>query len=55
MPYIAISASHSNTELDITLDAAEKAMNIICQALNDKSVVSYLKSPIIKPVFRKFN
>ena len=55
MPYIAISASHSNTELDITLNAAEKAMNIIVQALNDKSVDNYLKSPIIKPVFRKFN
>jgi glutamate-1-semialdehyde 2,1-aminomutase len=55
MPYIAISASHTDAELDITLTAAEKAMNTLVQALNDKSVGQYLKSPVIKPVFRKFN
>ncbi|WP_090557901.1 glutamate-1-semialdehyde 2,1-aminomutase [Pedobacter hartonius] len=54
MPYIAVSYSHQNAELDLTLDAARHALKICQQALND-GYESYLNSPVIKPVFRKYN
>lgn len=54
MPYVAVSYSHQETELDMTLSAAKHALNIYKQALED-GLDGYLKSPIIKPVFRKFN
>lgn len=54
MPYIALSASHGNEELSMTLDAVEKAMDIYSKAL-DGNVSDYLRSPVIKPVFRKYN
>lgn len=54
MPYIAISFSHQKPELEKTLEAARKALGLYQQALND-GIEGYLKSPAIKPVFRKFN
>ena len=54
MPYIAISKSHTYNELEITLHAIKNALNIYSSALN-KGAEHYLKSEIIKPVFRKFN
>lgn len=54
MPYIAISYAHQQTELDMTLNAVAAALKIYAQALND-GFEGYLKSTVIKPVFRKFN
>lgn len=54
MPYIAVSYSHQETELDITLAATKHALTIYQKAL-EKGVEGYLKSPVIKPVFRKYN
>jgi len=54
MPYIAISYAHQDSELELTLNAAEKALNVLKQALSN-GTDNYLKSPILKPVFRKYN
>jgi len=54
MPYVAISYAHKDTELDLTLSAAEHALAVCRQAL-DNGIEPYLKSNIIKPVFRKYN
>lgn len=54
MPYIAISFAHKQTELELTLDAAKNALTIYQKALNE-DINKYLKSPVIKPVFRKYN
>jgi glutamate-1-semialdehyde 2,1-aminomutase len=54
MPYIAISFSHTDLELEKTLNAAKKALTIYQQALNG-GINEYLKSAVIKPVFRKYN
>jgi glutamate-1-semialdehyde 2,1-aminomutase len=54
MPYIAISFAHKEPELKITLSAVEYALRIYKLALNN-GYENYLKSDIIKPVFRKYN
>lgn len=54
MPYIAVSYSHHDTELDMTLSAAKHTLTIYQKALNS-GLEDYLKSPVIKPVFRKYN
>jgi len=54
MPYVAISYSHQDTELKLTLTAVKHALTIYKKAL-DNGLDKYLKSPIIKPVFRKYN
>lgn len=54
MPYIAISYSHQDTELDVTLSAVRHALTIYQQALNN-GYETVLNSPVIKPVFRKYN
>ncbi|MBI2283810.1 MAG: glutamate-1-semialdehyde 2,1-aminomutase [Bacteroidetes bacterium] len=54
MPYIALSASHGSEELSMTLEAVDKAMDTYGKAL-DGDVSAYLRSPVIKPVFRKYN
>lgn len=54
MPYIAVSYAHQDTELDMTLTAARHALTVYQKALNE-GTESYLKSPVIKPVFRKYN
>lgn len=54
MPYVAVSYSHQETELDMTLSAVEHALTIYSDAL-EKGLDKYLKSPVIKPVFRKYN
>lgn len=54
MSWIAVSLSHGETELQITLDAARKAMQVCAKALSD-GVDKYLEGPVMKPVFRKFN
>ena len=54
MPWVGISQSHSDTELAITLDAADRAFKVYVAALNN-GIDKYLKGPELKPVFRKYN
>jgi len=54
MPYIAVSFSHKEEELVITLDAVRYSLEIYKNAL-ENGYENYLKSNIIKPVFRKYN
>lgn len=54
MPYIALSSSHRNVELEITLSAVKYSLNIYKKALQE-GCDYYLNSNIIKPVFRKYN
>lgn len=54
MPWIAVSFSHGEKELDITRQAARAALSVYRRALED-GVGSYLEGPAIRPVFRQFN
>ena len=54
IPYIGVSFSDKDAELDKTLTAARDALKVYAKALND-GVEPYLKSKVIKPVFRKYN
>jgi len=54
MPYIAVSYAHQEEELKVTLDAVKYALGIYKQAI-ENGYENYLKSDIIKPVFRKYN
>jgi glutamate-1-semialdehyde 2,1-aminomutase len=54
MPYIAISFSHKEKELSMTLQAVEKALLVYKNAL-EQGIENYLESDVIKPVFRQFN
>lgn len=54
MSYVAVSYSHQETELDLTLSAVKHALTIYQKAL-DSGLEGHLKSPVIKPVFRKYN
>jgi glutamate-1-semialdehyde 2,1-aminomutase len=54
MPYIAISFAHREEELKLTLSATEYALSIYKDALSN-GYQDFLKSNIIKPVFRKYN
>ncbi len=54
MSWIAVSLSHGEAELEITLDAARASFKVYVNALND-GVGKYLEGPVMKPVFRKFN
>jgi glutamate-1-semialdehyde 2,1-aminomutase len=54
IPWISPSLSHGDDELQITLDAARKALRVYKEALN-YGVQNYLEGPAIKSVFRKYN
>jgi glutamate-1-semialdehyde 2,1-aminomutase len=54
MPWIAISLAHGDTELDITLKAADRALAVYKKALSE-GIDKYLEGPAVKPVFRRFN
>lgn len=54
MSWIAVSLSHGQTELQMTLDAARKSLRVYARALND-GIGKYLEGPAVKPVFRKYN
>ncbi|MBS1526952.1 MAG: glutamate-1-semialdehyde 2,1-aminomutase [Bacteroidetes bacterium] len=54
MPYVAICYSHQDTELDLTLSAVRKALTVYRNAL-DGNLDDFLHSPVIRPVFRKYN
>lgn len=54
MPYIAISFAHKEEELKQTLQAVENALEVVKSALKE-GIDKHLTSPVIKPVFRKYN
>lgn len=54
MPWIALSYAHSENEMEKTIDATRKALQIYAKALED-GIENYLIGPAIKPVFRQFN
>ncbi len=54
MPYISVAYEHTQKEIDLTLDAARKAMKIYSDALNG-DVNQFIMGNVIKPVFRKYN
>lgn len=54
MPWIALSYSHNDKELEITLDAVRKSLLVYRQAL-ENGVEKHLVGNQIKPVFRKYN
>lgn len=54
MPWIALSYSHGQKELEITKNALEKTFEVYKKAV-DEGYEKYLVGDIIKPVFRKYN
>jgi glutamate-1-semialdehyde 2,1-aminomutase len=54
MPWVAISYAHGDSELDITLTAARKALKVYAAAL-EGDIKQFLTGPEIRPVFRKHN
>lgn len=54
MPWVALSYSHGQQELDITTTALRNTLKVYAQAL-ESGVDKYLQGPSIKPVFRKYN
>ena len=54
MPWIAISYAHTDKELNKTLEAVRKSLQVYIKALNE-GVDKYLVGTPIKPVFRKYN
>ena len=45
---------HTDKEVEVTLEAARKAMKVYADALNG-NVYDYIIGNVIKPVFRKYN
>ncbi len=54
MPWISISLAHGASELDQTLTAAAKALDVYAQAL-EQDPGTYLEGDAVKPVFRPVN
>lgn len=54
MPWIALSYSHGDKELEITRKALEKTFLVYKQAI-EHGYDKFLVGPAIKPVFRRFN
>lgn len=54
IPWIALSYSHQEKELEITKNALEKTFEVYKKAV-ELGYEKYLKGDVIKPVFRKFN
>ena len=54
MPWISVSLAHDESELQQTLQAAERAMAVVRLAA-ESDVSRYLVGDAVRPVFRKFN
>ncbi|MNI96993.1 glutamate-1-semialdehyde 2,1-aminomutase [compost metagenome] len=54
MPYLALSYAHQDKELALTLDAVQASLEVVKKAL-EGNIGEFLKSKVIKPVFRKYN
>ena len=52
--WISFSYSHGNKELEITKKALKKTLLVYKKAIS-KGINKYLKSDVVKPVFRKYN
>jgi glutamate-1-semialdehyde 2,1-aminomutase len=55
MPWITITYSHGQNELDLTFEALQKAMQKVRGALDDGRVRESFVGDPVKPVFRPFN
>ena len=55
IPYVSISASHREQELEKTIDAFQHALKIISDAISVGDLSHFLIGSHVKPVFRKFN
>jgi glutamate-1-semialdehyde 2,1-aminomutase len=53
-PSFVVSYSHSNADIDHTVDAIAGALDVYGRALRD-GVDRYLEGPPVKPVFRRLN
>lgn len=53
-PCIAMSYAHKQRELDLTLEAVARSLEVYKKALTN-GLGSYLQGEIVKPVFRKYN
>ena len=53
-PCIAMSYAHKQKELDYTLEAVAKSLEVYKKALQN-GVANYLVGDVVKPVFRKYN
>lgn len=54
MPWVSLCYSHGEAELKLTLEAAEKALEVYKKAL-EGNIKDYLVGRAVKPVFRKHN
>lgn len=54
IPWIALSYSHSDEELEITEEALEHAFKIYSLAL-ESGIDKFIEGHIVKPVFRRYN
>ncbi len=54
MPSLVVSFSHSDADIDRTIEAIGEALQVYRRALED-GVDRYLIGRPVKPVFRKFN
>ncbi|EWY42507.1 glutamate-1-semialdehyde 2,1-aminomutase [Skermanella stibiiresistens SB22] len=54
MNYVAPSLAHGPAEVDVTLEAARRALGVYARAL-EGDVGSLLEGPPLKPVFREYN
>lgn len=55
IPYVSISASHREAEVEQTLEAVDGALEVVAKAVEQGSVDGLLVGPVVKPVFRKYN
>src|SRR5262249_6830997 len=53
-PSLVVSFSHTDADIDLTIDAVGESLRIYRQALED-GVENYLVGRSVKPVFRGFN
>ena len=54
MPSLVVSYSHSNEDIDRTVEAIGEALAVYRRAL-DEGVENYLIGRSVQPVFRQFN
>ena len=52
-PSFVVSWSHSEADIDRTIDAVARALQVYRQAL-DGGVERFLQGPAVQPVFRRF-
>ncbi|MFN8445477.1 MAG: glutamate-1-semialdehyde 2,1-aminomutase [Caldilineaceae bacterium] len=53
-PSFVVSYSHSDADIDATVEAVSEALNVYRKAL-DEGVENYLQGPSVKPVMRTYN